>query len=179
MKFTAQAEYGLRCILSLARAELSASSKNAMAGLDKGSLSVPEIAEAEGLSVEYAGKLIRLLRDSGLVRSVIGRMGGYRLARRPNEISVAQVMGALEARIYEPQFCERYTGDRKFCVHTSDCALRSLWAGLQQIVDGVLSKVTLRELVGPEQAMAEWVQLHTPELQHLPPPCTRHGELGG
>ena len=168
MKLTAQAEYGLRCILSLARARRAAASMPTPQVSERTSLTVGEIAESEGISMEYAGKLIRILRRSGLVESTLGRKGGYCLARPPDQISVCDVLAALGARIYEPALCDRYTGDRTFCVHDSDCAIRSLWAGLQHIIDDVLSKVTLNELVGTEQGMAEWIQDHSAHVEFPP-----------
>ena len=68
MKITAQEEYGLRCLLRLARAG------------DGRSLTIPEIAADEGLSVPYVAKLLAVLRQAGLIESVRGRSGGYRLA---------------------------------------------------------------------------------------------------
>ena len=80
MKITAQEEYGLRCLLRLARAE------------DGQSLTIPEIAAAEGLSVPYVAKLLSVLRQAGLIESVRGRAGGYRLARPPAEIGLGSVL---------------------------------------------------------------------------------------
>ena len=72
---------------------------------------------------------------------------------------------------------ELYRGNRRFCVHNSDCAIRSLWAGLQHIIDDVLSRVTLRKLVGTEQSMAEWIQDHSAHIEFRPelfaPRCKR------
>jgi Rrf2 family protein len=148
MKLTSQEEYGLRLILSLARAALPA----AGAG---GSLTVQDIARREGLSVPYAGKLIRFLGRAGLVESVRGRKGGYRLARPAESISVAEALAALGGKIYEAGTCERYTGDRRFCVHTNDCSIRSLWSGIQLLIDGVLSRTTLRDLIQTEKTMSQ------------------------
>ena len=176
MKLTAQVEYGLRCILSLAREARAASTPTPQVS-EKTSVTVGEIAESEGISVEYAGKLIRILRRSGLVESTLGRKGGYCLARPPDQINLCDVLAALGGRIYDPEVCDRYTGDRRFCVHDSDCAIRSLWAGLQHIIDDVLSKVTLNELVGTEQSMAEWIQDHSAHVEFPPelfaPRCKR------
>ncbi len=176
MKLTAQAEYGLRCPLSLSREARAASTPTAQIS-EKTSVTVGEIAQSEGISVEYAGKLIRILRTSGLVESTLGRKGGYCLARPPDQISVCDILAALGGRIYEPGLCERFTGDRKSCVHNSDCAIRSLWAGLQHIIDDLLSKVTLSELVGTEQSMAEWIQDHSAHVEFPPelfaPRCKR------
>jgi Rrf2 family protein len=158
MKVTAQEEYGLRCILRLAREDTSVSRHGDVPGTTASSLTVGEIAESEGLSVQYAGKLIRILGKAGLVESVRGCKGGYRLARPPGEISVAEALAPLGGRMYEPRVCDRYKGDRQLCVHTGDCSLRSLWSGLQFIVDQVLSGTTLLDLVQSERTMGQWVE---------------------
>src|SRR5258708_35673147 len=71
MKITAQEEYGLRCLLWFARI-----------GPEK-SLTIPDIAAAENLSVPYAAKLLSVLRQGGLIESARGRNGGYRLVAAP------------------------------------------------------------------------------------------------
>ncbi|MEZ5363321.1 MAG: Rrf2 family transcriptional regulator [Bryobacterales bacterium] len=68
MQFTSQEEYGLRCLLRLATAG------------DDVSMTIPEIANAEGVSQAYAAKLLRALREGGLVVAERGQAGGYRLA---------------------------------------------------------------------------------------------------
>jgi Rrf2 family transcriptional regulator, iron-sulfur cluster assembly transcription factor len=153
MKLTSQEEYGLRCILSLARAQLPG------AGDAPAPLTVQDIARREGLSAPYAGKLIRLLGRANLVESVRGCKGGYRLARSPEAISVAEALAALGGKIYEAGTCERYTGDRRFCVHTNDCSIRSLWSGIQILIDGVLSRTTLRDLVQTEKTMGQVIEM--------------------
>jgi len=162
MKFTAQEEYGLRCILSLGRASPQA------LGTEEGSfLTVRSVAEQEGLSVQYAGKLFRILAKAGLVVSVRGCKGGYRLARAAEEITVAEILAALGGKIYEPKVCERYSGDRRFCVHSNDCSIRSLWSGLQLIVDTILSRTTLRDLVGSERSIGQWMQRNLEAVEQL------------
>jgi Rrf2 family protein len=183
MKLTAQEEYGLRCILRLARAParpappasvpeegtssftVSSASSSSSGPSAVPSFTVGEVARLEGLSVQYAGKLIRLLGKAGLVESVRGCKGGYRLARPAQLISVAEALAALGGKMYEPKICERFTGDRNFCVHTSDCAIRSLWSGLQIMIDGVLSRTTLHDLVSAEKSMAQWITINAEALQ--------------
>lgn len=169
MKLTAQAEYGLRCILSLARAELEAPSGVTTGGSGRRALTVTEIAEREGLSEHYAGKLIRILRRVGLVKSALGRKGGYCLARPAERISVREVLLALGDKFFEPETCRRFPGERECCVHLSDCAIRALWAALQAHIDEVLSQLTLKTLLGNEQSMAYRLQLHPPEIKLLKP----------
>jgi len=138
MKVSAQEEYGLRCALQLARA-----------GTD-GSLTIPEIAELEGLSTAYVAKLMVLLRQANLVRSERGRSGGYTLNRPVESISVADVLSALGGQGWEPAGCERFTGTLDVCVHTSACAVRHLWGTLDSVFDLLLRNITLADLRGGE-----------------------------
>src|SRR2546421_5805484 len=99
MKITAQEEYGLRCLLKVARA------------VDGNSLTLPEVASAEGLSVPYAAKLLSVLRQAGLIDSVRGRSGGYRLARPPASIGLGSLLLVLGEPLFdEPNYCERHPG---------------------------------------------------------------------
>src|ERR1700722_8639835 len=120
MKITAQEEYGLRCLLRLARADA-----------DQPPLTIPEIAAAEKLSPPNVAKLLSVLRQAGLIDSVRGRTGGYRLARPPAEIRLGAVLLALGEPLYEATFCERHTGPEPgACVNHDGCTLRALWGTL-------------------------------------------------
>lgn len=169
MKFSAQEEYGLRCILSLARGE--ANIKKLAAGEPETTVrtypTVSEVARQEGISIQYVRKLFGLLAKAGLIEGVRGCRGGYQLSRPVEEITIAEVLQVLGGRLYESETCNRFAGDRKFCVHSNECSLRSLWSGLQLILDGVLDKVTLKDLTGNERSMGEWIQLHSPEIPTL------------
>ncbi len=173
MKLTAQEEYGLRCILTLAREEEQAqehlpgngddspsgSALSSASGPDR-YLTVGDISRLEGISQQYAGKLIRILGKAGLVLSVRGCKGGYRLARKASKIRVSEVLDVLGSKIYDPDLCDRHRGDRPFCVHSNDCAVRSLWTGIQLLVDQVLSNTSLHELISSERTMAQWMVDH-------------------
>src|SRR5438876_5529899 len=117
MKITSQEEYGLRCLLCLAAA-------------DGQSLTIPEIAAAEGLSTPYVAKLLAVLRQAGLIDSVRGRAGGYRLARRPLDITLGEVLAVLGEPIFDdPGYCLRHAGTETDgnCVHSGRCNLKDLW----------------------------------------------------
>lgn len=159
MKLTSQEEYGLRCILTLAREEMARAGSEGQLTEAK-SLTIHEIAEKEGLSAQYVGKLIRILGKAGLVESIRGCKGGFWLTRPGGKISVAEALAALGGKIFEAGTCERYKGDRRFCVHTNNCSLRSLWAGLQVMIDCVLSRTTLRDLLSTEKTMGELIKTH-------------------
>ena len=169
MKFSAQEEYGLRCILGLARGQ--ADIKKLVEGEQGEGVrnypTVSEVAHTEGISIQYVRKLFGLLAKADLIEGVRGCKGGYQLSRPVEEITVAEVLQVLGGRLYEAETCNRFAGDRKFCVHSNECSLRSLWSGLQFILDGVLDKMTLKDLTGNERSMGEWIQLHSPEIPTL------------
>jgi Rrf2 family protein len=137
MKISAQEEYGLRCLLQLARAESEGET-----------LTLSEIARGEGVSVANAGKLMWILNKAGLVQSQRGTKGGYHLARPASEIHLNEVIRVLDERV--EAHCKSYTGVLDACVHTGDCGIRPVIVELHQIVDDALSGITLSQLLGTE-----------------------------
>ncbi len=146
MRILAQEEYGLRCILQLAR--------------HRGSepLTIAGIAEAEGLSREYAGKLMQLLRRAGLVTSTRGPGGGYLLARPPADISIWDVVQVLGGGLFPRDFCACHPGQAKRCVHSSDCSIRALWHMVGGVVRNVLEDVALSDFARDETSMTLWLE---------------------
>ena len=138
MKISAQEEYGLRCLLQLARADVSGET-----------LTLAQIARREGISVANAGKLMWILTKAGLVQSQRGTKGGYHLARPASEIHLNQVIHVLDDERVDTH-CKTYTGVLDACVHTGDCGIRPVILELHQIVDNALSEITLSQLLGTE-----------------------------
>jgi Rrf2 family transcriptional regulator, iron-sulfur cluster assembly transcription factor len=138
MKISAQEEYGLRCLLQLARADLHGESLN-----------LAQIARLEGISTANAGKLMWILNKAGLVQSQRGTKGGYRLSRPASDIHLNEVISVLDDERVETH-CKSYTGILDSCVHTGDCGIRPVIVELHQIVDNALSEITLSQLLGTE-----------------------------
>ena len=139
MKISAQDEYGLRCLLQLARADAQGES-----------LTLSQIAALEGISTANAGKLMWILSKAGLVQSQRGTKGGYRLARSANEIRLNQVISVLDDESVEAH-CKSYAGVLDSCVHTGDCGIRPVIVELHQIVGNALAEITLSQLLGTEK----------------------------
>lgn len=155
MKFSSQEEYGLRCLLRIAR-------QGGATGL-----TIPEISQAEGISGFYVAKLMRVLRRGGLVKSARGKIGGYTLSRPPGQIVVGEALGLLGGRLFESDFCTDHAGSVTMCTRSVDCSIRSLWQAVQFMVDRVLSQTTLADLLGSELEMTTLV---TPLVQINDPP---------
>lgn len=140
MKISAQEEYGLRCLVQLAN-------------LPEGeSLTLPQIAEREGISTANAGKLMWLLNKAEFVQSTRGTKGGYSLARPASEIKLSEIIKVLDADVVD-KHCDSYTGVLDTCVHKGDCGIRPVIVGLHEIVENALSRITLAQLVGSESSV--------------------------
>ncbi|MEJ2614626.1 MAG: Rrf2 family transcriptional regulator, partial [Ignavibacteriaceae bacterium] len=108
-------------------------------------------SQLEGLSEAHVGKILRILRLGGFVESSRGQTGGYKLSRSANEIIIGEVLNVLGGKLFESGFCENHSGVETICTHTIDCSIRSLWSIIQNLLDGVLSKTTLQNLLGSEE----------------------------
>jgi len=139
MKFSSQEEYGLRCLLRIGKSK------------SLNGLTIPEISDLEGLSPANAAKLLRTLRLGGFIEATRGQSGGYKLAKPAEEIIIGDVLVVLGGRLFEDDFCNFHTGIENICTNTIDCSIRSLWRTIQTLVDSVVLKTTLKDLLGKEE----------------------------
>ena len=148
MKLSAQEEYGLRCLLRVARAEKDDCQ------------TIPQISLAEGLTTHHVAKLMRILRRGDFVKSTRGQAGGYTLARPAAEITVLQVLNTLGGPVFGTRFCERHTGTVPICQNYKECTIRCLWKTIQSFLDELLGNTTLRDLLdNEEQVLAKLDEL--------------------
>jgi Rrf2 family protein len=138
MKLSAPEEYGIRCLIRVARHR------------GEEPLPLAAVADSEGLSPENAAKILGLLRRGGLVASIRGAHGGYRLARPASEVSMWEVLTLLDGPLYSKEWCGAHTGQLPSCVHTTDCSLRALLRWMDGALESVLSQLTLADLTGGE-----------------------------
>lgn len=109
---------------------------------DNGSVTLGDIAARQGISLSYLEQLFAKLRRSGLVDSVRGPGGGYSLSRSPSEISVAQIVVAINENID----ATRCGGERN-CQGDEACLTHQLWEDLSGRIYEFLERITLAELV--------------------------------
>ena len=151
MKFSTQEEYGLRCLLRIARDSNG-----------KG-LTIPEISKAEGMTVHNTAKLLRILRLGGFLESSRGQIGGYALSRPAEQIHLKDVLDALGGRLFDTKFCDHHKGTVDICTHTIDCSIRSLWQTLQNTVDGVLGNITIKDMLSSEDVLVSKITIANKE----------------
>jgi Rrf2 family protein len=139
MLFSTKAEYGVRLMVELGRQP------------DSGPVSLNTVAEAERLPLSYLEHLVAKLRRAGLVTSTRGAHGGYSLAHPAEEITMLEVVEALEGQI-APMECFHESPEGKvLCSHEGqtdrNCATKLLWTRVQGGVNKALQGTTLAELV--------------------------------
>jgi Rrf2 family protein len=139
MMFSTKAEYGVRVMAHLANSD------------DDGPISLGTIADAEGLPLAYLEHLVQRLRKAQLIESRRGAHGGYTLARTPGDISMAEVVSALEGDI-APIECITAGADGVLtCARegSEPCPTKLLWTRVQGSIVRTLTEMTLADLVQP------------------------------
>jgi Rrf2 family transcriptional regulator, cysteine metabolism repressor len=168
MMFSTKAEYGVRVMVELAR----------RAG-GEGGVPVPltEIAEHDGLPLAYLEHLVARLRKAGLVDSRRGSRGGYMLARAPKDITMAEVVEALEGSIAPIECISKSPDGTIVCARESEpghiCPTKLLWTRVRGSIVRTLKDTTLADLVTApalpvELALAEEPGAELPAGSTLP-----------
>ena len=107
--------------------------------------SVRDIAERTGLPQPYLEQILLALKGAGLVRSKRGVGGGYVLARPPEEISLAQIVSAVDGPIAAGDFGEPH--ENGACDHEGQCVLLAVWADVGETIRTHLQSYSLADMV--------------------------------
>ncbi|HHX03075.1 MAG TPA: Rrf2 family transcriptional regulator [Tissierellia bacterium] len=133
MNISSRGRYGLRAMCELARGGL------------QHKLSLREIALKQNLPLRYMEHLFAQLKSAGLVDSTRGAHGGYSLARVPEEISVREVLQALEGQPSTGQ-CAGQNCEEE-CPQVDDCPTRPLWEHMDFVTTDLMTRVSLADLL--------------------------------
>lgn len=139
MRFTTKTEYGLVCLVYLAR--------HTTADL----VTIKEIVAKERFSVAYIEKILQSLRAAHIVTARQGHSGGYSLARPASEITLKQIIEALEGHTFEV-FCEPNLRQEIVCNHFSLCGLSPIWNRTKELLDDFYGSVTLEMITKEDKA---------------------------
>ena len=149
MMFSTKAEYGVRVMVHLAR--------EGGAAADPAPISLGSIADAEGLPLAYLEHLVQRLRRAELVESRRGARGGYSLARPAAEITMAEVVQALEGEIAPIECITADPDGQLVCARDGEpghdpCPTKLLWTRVQGSIVRTLTDMTLADLAQPAPA---------------------------
>lgn len=142
MRLTTQSEYALICLKFLCHK-----------GAGTRPVSVEVVADEESMSKDYLQQIFLKLKRAGILRTTRGVRGGYCLARDPSEITVKEVIEALEGNVYDV-FCSPEIREKIVCMHFSHCSLRPVWLRFRELADQFFSKITLAMLLKDEAEVA-------------------------
>lgn len=131
MKISTRGRYATRAMMELAIRQ------------DSLPVKLKDISEAQRISLKYLENLFRVLKNAKLVVSVVGKNGGYLLAKQPGEIKVLDIIEVMEGDL-APVEC---VGNSKYCKYMDDCLTRVIWEKVDKAVKEVLSSTNLQDLV--------------------------------
>ena len=141
MKLSTKGRYGLRALIDLALY-----SENEAA-------SIASISARQQISESYLEQLMRLMRKGGLVVSVRGAGGGYRLARPAQEISVGDILRALEGSL-EAVTCPG-NQEEKGCEGADFCVTRYVWQRINDSITQAVDNIMLDQLAQESRRLQE------------------------
>ena len=117
----------------------------------EGYISLKDIAERQEVSKKYLEQIIPMMNRSGLLQTVRGYQGGYRLSREPKEISVWEILNAAEGSMV-PVAC--LESEKNTWPRSGECATLPVWEGLKDVVSEYLSGISLQTILEEKQAKA-------------------------
>ncbi|MDO4740868.1 MAG: Rrf2 family transcriptional regulator [Eubacteriales bacterium] len=131
MKISTKGRYALRMLL-----DLSHNQKD-------GYIALKEIAGRQGISQKYLEQIVMLLGKNSVLRSSRGYQGGYRLAKKPEEITVGEVLRLTEGSLAPVACLQREEND---CERCSECEMLRVWQGLERVIYDYLDNITLADI---------------------------------
>ena len=140
MKLSTKGRYGLRALIDLAQYG------------EKEAVSIQSISARQQISDSYLEQLVRKLKKAGLVTSLRGSQGGYRLAKPAEEISVGDVLRALEGSI-EAVSCQE--GENPSCVGKDLCVARYVWQKVNKSIQETVDSIMISQLVEESRRIQE------------------------
>lgn len=134
MRITSSVEYAARLMVALAREHGGAP------------VSAERLASSDNIPVDYVSQLLVKLRRAGLVESRRGSAGGYALSKPPREVTLGQIVRAVEGQVFE-DVCGKYEKGARDCRHQKGCSISPVWRRLGELVTGYLDGVTLGDIL--------------------------------
>lgn len=145
MKISTKGRYGLRALIDLAKfSEIEP-------------VSINSIATRQGISERYLEQLMTLLKKAGLIKSIRGAGGGYVLAKDIKEISVGDVLRALEGSL-EPVECAAFHPDAP-CEASGGCVTKYVWQRINESINKTVDEISLEQLVNESKGVQDEKQV--------------------
>ncbi|MDF2512650.1 MAG: hypothetical protein K0S04_2516 [Herbinix sp.] len=152
MKLSTKGRYGLRAVLDLA------------VHADDEAVALSQIAERQGISINYLEQLIAKLKRAGIVTSIRGAQGGYMLAAPADEISVGDILRALEGDL-SPVDCSIVNSNEGNCDNADSCVTKYVWKRISDSINDAVDAIKLAELVAESKKVQAEVGMTDPKAK--------------
>ena len=140
MKYTTRTEYGLFCMMHMAQDR------------EASWITIKELAKQENYPVAYIEKILQSLRQAKLVLSHQGNQGGYILAKPASDITLKQIIDALEGSTFDV-FCQPDVREDIVCNHICMCGAKPIWKKTKEVLDHFYNSINLEMLIKPQAAV--------------------------
>ena len=140
MKLTSKGRYAVTAMIDIALNQ------------SNGAITLALISERQGISLSYLEQLFAKLKKADLVSSARGPGGGYRLSRIASEISIGEIIKAVDESVDA-----RKCGGKSNCHSGGQCLSHELWSELSETIDTFLKTITLQDVVNKNQARIQEV----------------------
>ena len=135
MRVSTRSDYGIRALIELAGC------------VGRGPLQSSEIALRRHVPEQYLDQLLTVLRKAGFIRSVRGPSGGHELVRPPTEVTVLEVIQALDGSLAPVSWLDE---PPDVTDHPHQCGQREIWERIRAATTGILAEYTLADLLERE-----------------------------
>lgn len=144
MKFTTKTEYGLNCLIYMARQKPGEV------------ITIKDMADRERFSITYIEKILQKLRAAHIVISQQGNQGGFSLSKKPSEITIKEVIETLEGSTFDV-YCKPKVREQIVCTHLCMCGIRPVWTKTKELLDDFYGSITLGMLAKEEKDAQECI----------------------
>jgi Rrf2 family protein len=109
-------------------------------------VTIQEIAQQHSIPVKYLEHILLSLKKSGLLQSRRGVKGGYQLAKPPDQISLGEVLSAVDGKFAQAGCSEEAPAGEYTCPEIESCGLKAVWRDVQNAVEGILFRTTFDDI---------------------------------
>ena len=132
MKISTRGRYALRVIVDLAEHS------------DGSAVPMKEIAHRQDISLKYLERILPSLVEADLIEGVHGKGGGYRLLKKPEDVTAGEILRLTEGEL-APVSCLKNSDE--LCKYTADCRTRPMWDGLAKVINQYLDGISIADLM--------------------------------
>jgi Rrf2 family transcriptional regulator, iron-sulfur cluster assembly transcription factor len=135
MKISSKIRYGVRLVCDIAY------------NSDGKPVQVKTVSKRQEISAKYTEQIFQKLKKAGIIKSVRGPFGGYLLAKNPEEITVGDIIHAIDGKDIELVFCSGYPQDsKKPCKRLGKCVVSDVWEGASRTLMAYFNSITINQI---------------------------------